>query len=131
MENPTLAAIKYLKYAYLFLLFVNVQVLSTKCGTTTTLRRHSARFHPEEWAKIQNDGKLVQKQPIKKNTVSPKSLIYQIFDKRNEKAICKICSKVFKASDNRGYETFLLRHAVKAHTEEWNEILEIGKVHFF
>ena len=90
-------------------------VLSTMGGTTTTLRRHAARFHELEWAEI-----VSRAETQKKSKSRTQALIYQIFEKLGTEALCRICHKVFNTA--RGNTSTIRRHAERAHPDVWRDI---------
>ena len=91
-------------------------VLSTVGGTTTTLRRHAARFHELEWAEIVSRAETQKKSKSSRT----QALIYQIFEKMGTEALCRICHKVLNTA--RGNTSTIRRHAQRAHPDVWRDI---------
>ena len=91
-------------------------VLSTVGGTTTTLRRHAARFHELEWAEIVSRAETQKKSKSSRT----QALIYQIFEKMGTEALCRICHKVLNTA--RGNTSTIRRHAERAHPDVWRDI---------
>ena len=99
--------------------------------STTSLRRHAATFHETEWQEIlDNEG---VKQPTtsksKRSSLNGRALIFELFDKINEKeSKCKICSEVITEM-KRGSTTNIRHHALSFHESEWTVIRENANSH--
>ena len=80
------------------------KVLSILGGTTTTLRRHCASFHPEEWAEAQG-GKGYRK-PFQRMKKIPKDLLFQVFDREDANQVqCNICGGIHNLTIRKRVDT--------------------------
>ena len=106
------------------------KVLSALQGSTSTLRRHAARFHTDQWNEILVEAES-QPQTTKstggatskrKQKLQNEAIIYKLFVKMGDQAQCKICSKVL--STPQGSTTSIRSHAARFHEKEWQNIQE-------